>query len=730
MPELIADISINVPLKQLFSYRIPEPFLATVKVGMRVDVQFGRRSTVGFVLRLRRGQATGLKDIVGFPDKEPLLESAGIKLLRWAADYYCHPIGQVVRTALPAGLGGDKNGTKIRMEQVYTPLDRNIKLRGQKQQEIMAFICENGTATQSQIGRQFSSPSTVLKRLVDIGCVKVEAQELIRDPFWAESIPKDKNLTLNSEQQLAIDEINKTIIACKFDGFLIHGVTGSGKTEVYLRNVAQCISIDRQALILVPEISLTPQLVARFRARFESEGVRIAVLHSGLSAGERYDAWREILRNQIQIVIGARSAIFAPLPNLGLIVVDEEHESSYKQGEGFRYNGRDLALVLGKQRGCPVVLGSATPSFASYYGSEHGRLNRLTLSRRVHDGALPSVEVIDLKGQVLDGEINNTLIEATQGALEKSEQVLLLLNRRGFSPFVVCSDCGQSFHCPNCEITLTYHKHNQQLRCHYCDYATVVPEQCSKCRGGNIEPQGAGTEKIEQELSELFPTAKVERMDRDTTSRKGAHQKIIDAMMARKIDILVGTQMIAKGHDFPGVSVVGVLGADAVLNFPDFRSGERSFSLFTQVAGRAGREFGGGRVYIQSYNPDHYALTCAAQQDYHSFYQQELPFREELGYPPCGYLVNLVLSGNNRDQVSRVATEFCNYLLSIAGNVEVLGPSPCPLALLRGKSRFQILLKSIDRIALRSLLQQFSSEIKKIPKPVSLSIDVDPIDML
>ncbi len=730
MPELIADIAVNVPLKQLFSYRVPAPFLEAVKVGMRVDIQFGRRATIGFILRLRRGQAKDLKDILGLPDREPLLEPVGIKLLRWAADYYCHPIGQVVRTALPAGLGGDKNRTKIIMEQVYTPGDPRVSLRGQKQQEIMTFIGANGSATQGQIRREFGSSSPVLKRLVDMGCLTVTSQELIRDPFWAESIPQDKNLTLNSEQQTAIDEINKSIDCNSFAGFLLHGVTGSGKTEVYLRNVEQCLLAKRQALILVPEISLTPQLVARFRARFEPQGVRIAVLHSGLSAGERYDAWREILRHKVQIVIGARSAIFAPLANLGLIVVDEEHESSYKQGEGFRYNGRDLALVLGKQCGCTVVLGSATPSFASYYGSENGRLKRLTLGKRVHAGALPSVDIIDLKGQALEGEISNIFIEAIQEALEKDEQVLLLLNRRGYSPFVVCADCGQSFHCPNCDITLTYHQYKQQLRCHYCDHATVVPDQCSKCQGGNIEPQGAGTEKIEQELGELFPTAKIVRMDRDTTTRKGAHQQIIAAMMERKIDILVGTQMIAKGHDFPGVTVVGVLGADAVLNFPDFRSGERSFSLFTQVAGRAGREFGGGRVYIQSYNPTHYALTSAAQQDYHGFYQQELPFRQELGYPPCGHLVNLVLAGNNGNQVGKVANEFCNYLLSIAGDVEILGPSPCPLALLRGKTRFQILLKSTERIALRNLLQQFSTEIKKIPKQVSLSIDVDPVDML
>ena len=730
MSELIADIAVNVPLKQLFSYRVPESLHDRAKIGMRVDISFGRRTTVGFILNLRRGEAAGLKDIGGIPENEPLLTSELIILLRWAADYYCHPIGQVVRSALPAGLGSDKNVTTIKTELVYTPLNLDMQLRGKKQQEVMQFIIENGTATQSQLGKRFVAAHAVLKRLVEIGALKTAIQERLRDPFWSEELPQDKSLILNSDQGIAVDAIDEAIAKNIFSGFLLHGVTGSGKTEVYLRIVERCLNLNKQALILVPEISLTPQLVSRFRARFESKGWRIAVLHSGLSAGERYDAWREIIRNKIQIVIGARSAVFAPLQNLGLVVVDEEHESSYKQGEGFRYNGRDLALVLGRQFGCPVVLGSATPSFASYYRCEQGILQRLALARRVHEGALPVVEVVDLRGQVLDGEITNVLVEAIQQALENREQVLLLLNRRGFSPFLLCADCGESFHCPNCEITLTYHQHNRQLRCHYCDYSDVVPEHCEKCQGTNIEPQGAGTEKLELELSELFPTATIVRMDRDTTSRKGAHQKIIAAMMARKIDVLVGTQMIAKGHDFPGVSVVGVLGADTVLNFPDFRSGERSFSLFTQVAGRAGRASGGGKVYIQSYNPDHYALTCAAQQDYHDFYQQELPFRQELGYPPCGYLVNLVFSGNNSQQVPGVARQFGNYLISIAAGVDVLGPSPCPLSRLRGKTRYQILLKSSDRVQLRKLLNQLDSEIIRIPKQVSLAIDIDPLDML
>ena len=730
LSELIADIAVNVPLKQLFSYRVPEALIDFAQVGMRVKIPFGRRATIGFILDLRRGQGEGLKDLKELPDEEPLLTPELIKLLRWAADYYCYPIGQAVRTALPAGLGSEKTTTKILLEPHYKVLNRDIQPHGKTQQLLLQFILQQKSVGLAQIREHFPSPYAVLKRLVEIGALVANEQELLRDPFLLEKLPQDQCLTLNASQSKAIEEIIPTIIQHCFAGFLLHGVTGSGKTEVYLQAVEQCLATDRQALILVPEISLTPQLVARFRARFELQGVRIAVLHSGLSAGERYDAWREIVRNKIQIVIGARSAIFAPLQNLGLIVVDEEHESSYKQGEGFRYNARDLALVRGQQQNCPVLLGSATPAFASYYRTEQGALTRLTLEKRVHGGDLPQVELVDLREQVVEGALSNSLIEAIQQALEQREQVLLLLNRRGFAPFLLCADCGESFHCPNCDITLTYHQQSRELRCHYCDYTDSVPERCDKCQGLNIEPQGAGTERLEQELEELFPSATIARMDRDTTSRKGAHQKIMSAMLAREIDILVGTQMIAKGHDFPGVSLVCVLGADSILNFPDFRSGERSFSLFTQVAGRAGRASGGGKVFIQSYNPDHYALTCAAEQDYRDFYQQELPFRQELGYPPCGHLVNLVFSGNNHQQVKIAAKQFGSYLNGVAQAVEVLGPSPCPLSRLRGKSRYQILLKASARPALRRLLNRLDDGIKQLPRQVSLSIDVDPIDML
>ena len=730
MPEVIADIAINIPLKQLFSYRVPEALHNSAMVGMRVRVPFGTRLINAYIVSIYEGQAEDLKEIIEVLDEQPILTHDLIKLLRWAADYYCHPVGQVVQSALPSGLNSKESTTKILTEPYYTPKNRDIQLRGRKQRALLQYIIQHEGAGLAKIRGVFPAPYSSLKQLVDIDAVNVETKEFLRDPFLLEKIPDDKSLTLNSSQYKAIEAVSAFIKKSEFSGFLLHGVTGSGKTEVYLHTVEQCLKEGKQALILVPEISLTPQLVARFRARFEARGETIAVLHSGLSSGERYDAWREIIRNRIKIVIGARSAIFAPLQNIGLIVVDEEHDSSYKQSEGFRYNARDLALVRGQQQQCTVLLGSATPSFASYYRSEQGGLTRLTLENRVHTGSLPEVELIDLRTEVSDREVSNVLIEAIQERLEKNEQILLLLNRRGFSPFLLCSDCGESFHCPNCEITLTYHQKIRRLRCHYCDYSQAVPEICDKCRSLNIEPHGAGTERLEEELQELFPAARIARMDRDTTSRKGAHQKIMQQMLDRHIDILVGTQMVAKGHDFPGISLVGVLSADTILNFPDFRAGERSFSLLMQVAGRAGRASGGGHVYIQSYNPEHYVLTCAAEHDYCKYYQHELLFRKELGYPPCGHLVNLIFSGNSSSLVSRAAKEFYDSLKPVPAVVEILGPSPCPLSRLRGKSRYQILLKSSDRPTLRRFLNQIDDIIRRVPRQVHLAVDVDPVDML
>lgn len=730
MSDLIADIAVNAPLRNLFSYIVPEPLVGQAKVGQRVKIQFGRRSGVGTILALRQGDSDRLKPLKELIDQESLLPESLVRLLRWAADYYCYPIGPVVKNALPADIGGDNSQTKIVMESHFSSLGKESQPRGKKQRELLAFIAPHDSVGMTLIREQFSSPHTSLKKLVEDGYLKEEQQERIRDPFQAEKIPEDKIPTLTDEQQECLDKVIPVIQENRSEVFLVHGVTGSGKTEIYLRSVDACLEQGRQALILVPEISLTPQLVARFRARFSRQDKRIAVLHSGLSAGERYDAWREISRNKVQIVIGARSAIFAPLSNPGLIVVDEEHDSSYKQTEGFRYNARDLSLVRGQQQACPVLLGSATPSFASYYRSEQKLLTRLDLKRRIHSENLPQVELIDLREQVLSGSLANTLVEAIQQALEQREQVLLLLNRRGYSPFLLCGDCGETFYCPNCSITLTFHQKQKHLRCHYCDYIDQVPETCAKCNSLNITTPGAGTEKLEEELTELFPGARIARMDRDSTTRKGAHQKIMTAMLERRVDILIGTQMIAKGHDFPGVSLVGVVNADSGLNLPDFRCAERGFSLLTQVAGRAGRSSGGGRVFIQSYNPEHYALQCAVDQDYQKFYQQELPFRQELGYPPCGHLANLIFSGNDLEQVQSSVERFARFLERCCQGVQVLGPSPCPLARLRGKNRYQILLKSNDRPALRTLLFKLDEGRPLIARQVNLQIDVDPLEML
>ena len=729
MTTLVVDVAVNAPVRTLYSYRVPEALAESVQVGVRVQAPFGRRSIVGVVVRCCQGDGTDLKELKSCLDDVPLLDTELLRLLHWASDYYYYPLGQVIKNALPGGLMRAANRTAIVTEKQYRRINPDKFPAGKRQQQILAWIDEQGGAAATQIRTEFPSPTPVLKRLVELGCLDLCEKERLRDPFLFEPLPSDQELVLNDPQQQAFEQMTEQIRACQFKPFLLHGVTGSGKTEVYLRAVAECLKQGRQALILVPEISLTPQLVSRFRARFEPQGEQIATLHSGLSVGERYDAWRSIGRQQANIVIGARSAVFAPLSNPGLIIVDEEHDASYKQGEGFRYHARDLALVRGQQQQCPVVLGSATPSLATYYRCKQGSCALLSLPERVHAGAMPTVELVDLRKEPLRGLLAESLIAAITSVLEQRRQVLLLLNRRGFAPYLLCTDCGTSFHCPNCEITLTYHQRQRRLICHYCDYLDRVPEICPACRGERIVPQGAGTERLEEDLAELFPDARIARMDRDTTRTKGSHQRIVQGMMEDQVDILVGTQMIAKGHDFPNVALVGVLGADSLLNLPDFRSAERSFALLTQVAGRAGRATGGGRVFIQTYHPEHFSLTCAAAQDVEAFYQQELPFRRELGYPPCGHLVNLIFSGNNGDQVKNSATQLARHLQSVAGDVEILGPSPCPLTRLRGKYRYQILLKAPSRPPLRRLLGAVDSVVTELPRQVAIHIDIDPLDM-
>jgi len=737
---LIATVAVAAPLDKPLSYLVPEALREEARIGVRLRVPLGRRPAVGYLLALGQGDPAGLKAVQAVLDAAPLFPPELVPFLARAADYYLHPLGETIRTALPAGLSGRGAEVAIRRERFYTSTAQPGEPGGARQRELLAFIRQRGGVPLSELRRAFAAPHAPLQRLVEQGFLSADEVEVRRDPFLDAPVPADRPVDLSAEQAAALAALGAALDAGAFAPFLLHGVTGSGKTEVYLRAIEDALARGRTALVLVPEIALTPQLVGRFRARFAGRGGKIAILHSGLSDGERYDAWRAIARGEADIVIGARSAIFAPLPNPGIIVVDEEHEASYKQSEGFRYNARDLALLRGQMAGAVVLLGSATPALTTFHRALRelpgelpgaGRLGYLPLPGRVAGRPLPAVELVDLRESRPegDGALSAPLLAAIEKTLADGEQTLLLLNRRGFAPYLLCADCGSTFRCPNCAITLTYHRGRRQLRCHYCDYLETPPELCPSCQGGAIEPQGAGTERLEEELAVLFPGARIARMDRDTTARKGTHQELVERMLREEIDILVGTQMVAKGHDFPRVTLVGVVAADNSLNLPDFRSAERTFALLSQVAGRAGRGERPGRVLIQTYAPEHYALICAAEHDYAGFYEQEVACRQVLEYPPFGFLVNLVLAGNEEAKVLRAAAALADGLPG-GEEVEVLGPAPCPLARLRGKSRVQILLKAPSRPPLRRLLARLPRLRRSIPAGVMLSIDVDPVDML
>ncbi|WP_225911539.1 replication restart helicase PriA [Desulfuromonas versatilis] len=728
-PSLVATVAVAAPLDKLLSYLLPAELRERARVGVRLRVPLGRRSVVGYLLGVAEGEAEGLKPVAEVLDEAPLFPPAMIDFFLRAAEYYCHPPGEVIRTALPAGLSGRGAEVSILQERFYRAAPRGDEPPGARQRQICQLVRERGQVALSELREHFAAPHAPLRRLVELGFLEEESGERLRDPFLDQPPPPDSQLEPTPDQARALEQL-RAKLGDGFAPFLLHGVTGSGKTEVYLRIIAAALQRGARALVLVPEIALTPQLVGRFRARFAAAGTGIAVLHSGLSDGERYDAWRAIARGAADIVIGARSAVFAPLERLGVIVVDEEHEASYKQAEGFRYHARDLALLRGQMSKTLVLLGSATPALTTFHRAREGQSGYLPLAARAQERPLPAVELVDLVQQRPEGVLSAPLVAALGEVLEARQQALLLLNRRGFSPYLLCGDCGQSFRCPNCEITLTYYQKSRRLRCHYCDFSQAPPELCPRCSGGGLAPEGAGTERLEEELEALFPQARIARMDRDSTTRKGSHQQLVERMSRGEVDILIGTQMIAKGHDFPGVTLVGVVGADSSLNFPDFRSAERTFALLTQVAGRAGRAELPGRVYIQTFAPEHYALQCAALHDYQGFYEQEIAFRQELGYPPFGYLVNLVLAGNDPGRVNAAATALAEALADDAGEAEVLGPAPCPLARLRGKTRMQVLLKAPRRPPLRRLLVRLDVLRRKIPAGVALAVDVDPVDML
>jgi primosomal protein N' (replication factor Y) len=728
-PPTVAGIAVAAPLDKLLSYRIPDALRGTLMIGHRVKVPLGRRPAIGYVFTLREEPPEGLKPILELLDEQPLFAAGQATFLERAARYYAYPLGEAVRTALPAGLSAASRQPAILYEKLYRPGPVTAEPAGVRQRQLLAFIRQHGEAPLSLLRTTFPAPHAALQRLVLQGFLSAEEVERQRDPLAGEPVAPTAGIELNSDQEGAVTALAAAIERREFAPFLLHGVTGSGKTEVYLRAIASVLTQGRQALLLVPEIGLTPQLVARFRCWFQGAGVRLAVFHSGLGEGERYDAWRAAARGEIDVVIGVRSAVFAPLDRLGLLIVDEEHDASYKQGEGFRYHARDLALLRGQMEGATVLLGSATPALTTFQRALDGQLTRLALPERVAGRPLPAVTLVNLADFPNSGAISPPLHEALEQTLAAGGQSLLLLNRRGYAPFLLCHECGASCRCPNCEITLTYSRVERAIRCHYCDFHHVPPDLCPRCGGMQLLPEGVGTERLEEQLLAAFPQARIARMDRDTTTRKGAHGRLVGAMNAGACDILLGTQMIAKGHDFGAVTLVGVINADAALNLPDFRSAERVFSLLSQVAGRAGRAERLGRVLIQTYAPEHYALELVARHDFHGFAAVELPQRQALGYPPFGYLVNLVLAGNDDRQVAAAATALAAGLTSRGEGVEVLGPAPCLLRKLRGRSRMQILLKAPQRPQLRRLLDQVVAGYR-LPGGVTMTVDVDPLDMM
>lgn len=749
-PHQTVEAVIPLPLEQTYCYRVPERLAGLTVAGTRALVPFGRRTVTAYILGPGGDSFAGeAKEIIEILDREPLFSPRQTAFYKWIASYYLHPLGEVIKTALPAGLtvmGRNRTvtaadgstvaeeslskGTRKREETYYSPTGKEapLSLKG-RAAEILARIKSSGELSAPEVKAVFGSSQPQLKRLAELGLIAATKREIYRDPFNDQAVKSDSPRVLNPEQQAALATLLEGIDSRQFAPFLLHGVTGSGKTEVYLQAIAHALAKERTALVLVPEIALTPQLVERFRGRFSCG---IAVLHSGLSNGERYDEWRRIRRGEAQIVIGARSAIFAPLENTGIIVVDEEHEGSYKQSDGLRYNARDCALVLGKQQGSVVLLGSATPLVTTVHGARSGRMKELTLSSRVNDRPMPETVLVDQrsrKGTTLSPE----LLGALRENLENGGQSLLFLNRRGFAPWLVCKECGFILRCPNCSVTLTYHQRKKRHICHYCDHSVPAPSLCPECDGGEFGLFGIGTERLEEEMAALFPEARLARMDRDTTGGRGGHSRILKKLESGAIDILIGTQMIAKGHDFPGVTLVGVVSADTTLNLPDFRGSERGFQLVSQVAGRAGRGDSPGKVIVQTLNPEHFALRAAVAHDYEGFYRQELEERKDAGYPPFSHLAALQFSSTSAQALEKgadAAAELLRFWRRKSGlRLEILGPAVPPMGMIRGRHRRQILLKSVRRDQLHRLLQQFRADFT-LPATVRMTIDIDPLELV
>ncbi|KWW10867.1 primosomal protein N' [Peribacillus simplex] len=606
--------------------------------------------------------------------------------------------------------------------------------QAKKQQELLLYFMEHQEPVPlKELLEVTHTSSSTVKSLVSKGALAELDQEIYRDPYENRVFQPSNPFTLTDEQAAALKPIQEKIHHDEHDVFLLYGVTGSGKTEVYLQAIATVIEKGEEAIMMVPEISLTPQTVKRFKERF---GEQVAVMHSGLSVGEKYDEWRKIHRKEVKVVVGARSAVFAPFENLGLVIIDEEHESSYKQEETPRYHARDVAIERAKSHQCPVILGSATPTLESFARAKKDVYKLLTLSRRMNENALPAVDIVDMREELRTGNrsmFSELLFSKLKDRLEKGQQTVLMLNKRGHSSFVMCRSCGLVINCPNCDISLTYHRFNDIMKCHYCGFEEGMPSVCPECESEHIRFFGTGTQKVEEELAKILPEARVIRMDVDTTSKKGSHERLLNAFGEGKADILLGTQMIAKGLDFPNITLVGVLSADTMLHLPDFRSSEKTFQLLTQVSGRAGRHQLPGEVVIQTYTPEHYSIELAALQDYDAFYEREMDLRRKSHYPPYYYVVLITVSHEDLMKAVSVTEKITNYLGSrLNRDSIVLGPVASPISRINNRYRYQCLIKykrepDLNQ-HLRTLLEHYQKETAQ--NHLQISIDLNPQIMM
>ena len=711
-------------IDRIFEYEVPEELASLIKVGIRVLVPFGKIELEGFILSIKNNKDTDkdLKSIINIVDSSIVLNSELLELGKKLQKSTLSTLISCYQVMLPKALKA-KNGTNVSIKfDTYYSINNNIDIDIDKlndtQNKIISLVKEKGIVLKKELADiSISSLNTLIRKEYLIEDKKEHYRVVYKDRDFVK-----KKLTIDQES------VVKSVINGNDSTYLLYGVTGSGKTEVYMEIIDHYLKLGKTSIVLVPEISLTPQMVNRFRERF---GDKIAALHSALSDGEKYDEWRRIYRGEASIVIGARSAIFAPLKNIGVIIIDEEHSDSYKQSDSSpRYNAKDVAILRSKYHKCPVVLGSATPSLETMARAKKGVFKLLELPNRVNGKSLPKVSIIDMNDRKRNkGNFSLELLNSIRDRLDKNEQIILLLNRRGYSNFVTCKNCGFTFKCPNCDITLTYHKSSNTLRCHYCGYGEKVYKKCPECKEESLSNLGVGTQKIEEELSKLFPISRILRMDYDTTSRKGMHEEMIEDFKSHKYDILLGTQMVAKGLDFSLVTLVGVINADTSLNIPDFRSSENTFSLLSQVAGRSGRSEKTGEVIIQTFNPDHYAISLVKTHNYLGFYEKEMSIRKMLKYPPYYYLCNIKISGKDADYIYAEALKIKRSLDRNIPNDIILGPSNSSIFRVNNIFRYNIIIKYKNDMDLYEILNKIIEHYKTNIK-IKIDIDFNPIQVL